>query len=581
MKRFMFVVSLVSIVAAAAYGAGEDFDFVILGDRTGGHVPGVYGEIVDEVNLLRPDVVVTVGDQIEGYTEDRERLNAEWDEYWEIADKVEAPFYVCPGNHDIYNDVMLEVWKKRAYVDPCYSFDYEGVHFVILDTGRWESSEEWLEESGYRGWLEADLARHKKDRMTIVIYHIPFWYDTLADGEPDPLHEIFKENGVDAVFNGHYHLYANAEYDGIPYTIVGSSGGGIEEEAEYLGVYFQYVWCTVRDDELAWTVVKKGSARPPDAVLVADLKTIDGIEAELVRVPAFPFAADQAEASCTVFIENATAEEFTTAATWEVPDNWTLEPASRDVTLAPGDSAELEFAATLAGELYPLPEVTVAYPYRGELVHEFKTGLPACRVQPVKAVAAAPTVDGDLGDACWREAGTAAYFCGPDGGPCTISPTTFYFGYDDEYLYVAARCEQEDMEALVVTGAERDDFVHADDCVGFFFLPDPAENVFYQLYANADGVIYDIAYTFEEPMELDTEGVEAWNADCEVATARGDGYWTFEAAIPVATLGVDRVVAGDQWRANFRRKEQAKKSSADWQYPIGFDPRRFGYMAFE
>ncbi len=369
MKRFLLAISLAFVVAAAAYGAGEDFDFVILGDRTGGHVVGVYGEIVDEVNLLRPDVVVTVGDQIEGYTEDVPTLEVQWDEYWDIADKVEAPFYVCPGNHDIFNDVMLEEWKKRTYVDPCYSFDYEGVHFVILDTGRWESSEEWLEESGYREWLEKDLAKHKKDRMTIVIYHIPFWYDTLADGEPDPLHEIFKENGVDAVFNGHYHLYASAEYDGIPYTMVGTSGGGIEEEAEYLGVYFQYVWCTVRDDELAWTVVKKGSARPPDAVLVADVKTVEKIEAELVRVPAFPFAADQAEASCTVFIENATAEEFTTAATWEVPDNWTLEPASREVTLAPGDSAELEFAATLAGELYPLPEVTVAYPYRGELVH--------------------------------------------------------------------------------------------------------------------------------------------------------------------------------------------------------------------
>jgi predicted phosphodiesterase len=581
MKRFTLVVSLVSIVVAAAYAGGKDFNFVILGDRTGGHVAGVYGEIVDEVNLLRPDVVVTVGDQIEGYTEDVPTLEAQWDEYWEIADKVEAPLYVCPGNHDIFNDVMLDEWKKRAYVDPCYSFDYEGAHFVILDTGRWESSEEWLEESGYREWLKKDLARHKKDRMTIVVYHIPFWYDTLAEGEADPLHEIFKENGVDAVFNGHYHLCASAEYDGISYTMVGTSGGGIEEEAEYLGVYFQYVWCTVRDDELAWAVVKKGSARPRDAVLVADVKMVDRVETELVRVPAFAFAEGEEEAAVTVFVENATAEEFKTAATWDVPDSWTLEPASREVTLVPGDSAELEFAATLAGELYPLPEVTVAYPFRGEKVHEFKTGLPACRVQPVKAVAAAPTVDGELGDACWAEAGTADYFCAPDGGPCTISPTTFYFGYDGANLYVAARCEQEDMEALVVTGKERDEFVHTDDCVGFFFLPDPQENVFYQIYANADGVIYDIAYTFEEPAELDTEGVEAWNAECEVATGRGDGYWTFEAAIPVATMGLDGVVAGDQWRANFRRKEQAKKSSADWQYPIGFDPRRFGYLAFE
>ncbi|HUV87375.1 MAG TPA: metallophosphoesterase [bacterium] len=581
MKRFTFVVSLAFVVAAGVSAAREDFNFVILGDRTGDHVPGVYGELVDEVNLLGPDLVVTVGDQIEGYSEDVPTLEAQWDEYWEIAGKLEAPFYVCPGNHDIYNDVMLEVWEERTKRDPCYSFDYEGVHFVTLDTGRWGTSEEWLEESGYREWLEKDLAKHKKDRLTVVLHHIPYWYETLADGEPDPLHDIFKEYGVDAVFNGHYHLYAAAEYDGIPYTIVGSSGGGIEEEAEYPGAFFQYVWCTVRGDELEWTVLKKGSAAPADTVLVADLKTIDKFETEYLRVPSFLFAEGDKEATFTILIENGTADAIATPVTWEVPDNWTLEPVSREVTLAPGDSAELEFVATLAGELYPLPEVTVAYPYRGELVHEFKTGLPACRTQPVKAVTSGPTVDGELGDACWLEAATAAYFCAPDGTVCTIDPTTFYFGYDDENLYVAARCEQEDMEALVVNAAERDAMVPSDDCVGFFFLPDPAENVFYQLYVNADGVIYDIAYTFEEPMELDTEGVEAWNADCEVATARGSGYWTFEAAIPVATLGADGVVAGDEWRANFRRKEQAKGSSADWQYPIGFDPRRFGYMAFE
>jgi predicted phosphodiesterase len=581
MRRFTFVVSLTLVVAAGAFAARKDFNFVIIGDRTGGHVPGVYGEIVEEINLLGPDIVVSVGDQIEGYTEDRETLNAQWDEYWAIADELEAPFYVCVGNHDIYNDVMLEVWRERTGREPCYSFDYEGVHFVMLDTGRWESSEEWLAESGYREWLEKDLAKHKKDRMTIVIYHIPFWYDTLAEGEPDPLHEICNEYGVDVVFSGHYHLYAAAEYDGIPYAIVGSSGGGIEEGAEYPGAFFQYVWCTVRGDELEWTVLKKGSAAPADTVLVADLKTIDKFEAEYVRVPSFLFAEGDKEAAFTVFIENGTTDDFSTAAKWEVPDNWKLEPASGEVTLAPGDSAELAFATALAGDFYPLPKLTLAYPYRGELVHEYKTSLPACRVQPVKAFTSAPTVDGELGDACWLEAATADYFCAPDGGVCAVDATTFYFGYDDENLYLAAKCEQEDMEALVVNAAERDGLVPSDDCVGFFFLPDLQENVFYQIYFNPAGVAYDVKYTFELPDELDSEGPAAWNGEYEVATTRADDYWTLEAAIPLATLGVDGIVAGDEWRANFRRKEQAKKSSADWQYPIGFDPRRFGYLAFE
>jgi hypothetical protein len=327
-------------------------------------------------------------------------------------------------------------------------------------------------------------------------------------------------------------------------------------------------------------VLKKDSARPAGTVLAADLKTMERVEYEYVRLPGVRFA--EGELTCTVYVENGTADAVATPVTWEVPDNWTLEPATAELNLAPGESAELEFAAAATGEMYPLPEVTVAYPYRGELVHTFRTSLPARRTQPVTAAAAAPVIDGDLGDACWAEAGAASYFCAPDGTAVTIDPTTFYFAYDDENLYVAARCEQEDMDALVLAAKERDDFVHTDDCVGFFFLPDPAENVFYQLYANADGVIYDVAYTFAEPAELDSEGPTAWNGDYEIATGRGDGFWTFEAAIPVATLGgLEGIVAGDEWRVNFRRKEQAKGSSADWQYPIGFDPRRFGYLAFE
>jgi predicted phosphodiesterase len=577
----ILIIALASALAGAGWGAGADFNFVLLGDRTGGHVPGVYEDVVAEINRLGPDIVVSVGDQIEGYTEDAPTLQAEWDEYWGIAGELAAPLYLCPGNHDIYNDVMLTVWKERTGREPCYSFDYEGVHFTVLDTGRWESSEQWLAESGYAEWLEKDLAKHKKDRLTIAVYHIPFWFDTLAEGEPDPLHEIFREYGVDAVFNGHYHLYAAAEYDGLTYTIVGSSGGALDADAEYRGAFYHYVWGTVRDDELSWTVVKKDSALPADVVRAADVKTINRIDAEYVRVPSVRFEEGERALTCAVHLENGTDAAVDVPITWAVPPNWTVEPAAATATLAPGEAAEVAFAAALTGELYPLPELTLAYPYRGALAHEYRTNLPACRVQPVKAAGAAPTIDGNLEEACWREAATADYFCAPDGGPCAVSPTTFYFAYDGSTLYVAARCEQADMAALVAKGKERDDFVHTDDCVGLFLLPDPQENVFYQLYANCNGVIYDVAYTFAEPAELDTEGPAAWNGEFELATARGDGYWTFEAAIPAATLGAEGILAGDEWRVNFRRKEQAKGSSADWQYPIGFDPRRFGYMVFE
>ena len=47
----------------------EPFSFAVLGDRTGGPAEGVriLAKAVDEINLLDPDLVMTVGDMIQGY----------------------------------------------------------------------------------------------------------------------------------------------------------------------------------------------------------------------------------------------------------------------------------------------------------------------------------------------------------------------------------------------------------------------------------------------------------------------------------------------------------------------------------
>jgi hypothetical protein len=44
---------------------------VIVTDRTGGHREHVFRDAMPKVNLLRPAFVMSVGDLIEGYTEDR------------------------------------------------------------------------------------------------------------------------------------------------------------------------------------------------------------------------------------------------------------------------------------------------------------------------------------------------------------------------------------------------------------------------------------------------------------------------------------------------------------------------------
>ncbi|MCG8390810.1 MAG: hypothetical protein MJA30_35005, partial [Cytophagales bacterium] len=70
----------------------EQFQFAIVTDRTGGHRPGVFLEGMKRLNLLQPEFVMSVGDLIEGYTRDTDRLDAEWTEFMGFIDTLQMPF---------------------------------------------------------------------------------------------------------------------------------------------------------------------------------------------------------------------------------------------------------------------------------------------------------------------------------------------------------------------------------------------------------------------------------------------------------------------------------------------------------
>src|SRR2546421_7210353 len=58
----------------------EEFRFAFVTDRTGGARPGVFERAVAQLNLLQPEVVVSVGDLIEGSDKPAE-LDRQWTEF--------------------------------------------------------------------------------------------------------------------------------------------------------------------------------------------------------------------------------------------------------------------------------------------------------------------------------------------------------------------------------------------------------------------------------------------------------------------------------------------------------------------
>jgi hypothetical protein len=569
--------------ATAAATPGPDFRFAFIGDRTGSAAPGIWESVVDQIEMFHPEFVVSVGDHIEGYTEDPAELDRQWTGIDGILSRLSVPYYLCPGNHDITTDGMLPVWKARTHREPCYSFDHQGVHFIILDTSRWDTSEQWMRDSGYADWLRADLDQNRNARLTVAVFHKPYWYNTIAEGRPDPLHDLFRENGVDYVFNGHFHNYGSGTYDGIRYTILGSSGGGIDGVDENRGMFYQYAWCAVRGDSLDWQLVRPEAVLPERCVPVSDLKFLDEVATRHIQAVPFslPDGAQAGPASCTVSIHNVTPDPWTAHLRWEPAPGWSVTPDTASLALSPEVSASAPFEVRRTGPFYPLPRIRLDYPYRGGRVYKYDQPLPARRTQPVfrlVAGASAPKIDGRLDDACWTRAVAATEFGDPNGDACTIEPTAVFFAQDRSNLYVAARCTQTDGPPLA-RALQRDAAVHRDDCVGFFLCPDPAGKTVYQIYFNAAGTVFDQKITVEGPGQYGGE-MAKWNGKYRVATRQTDGAWTVEAAIPFAVLNASAPAPGDQWRVNFRRKEMSRGSSADWQCPLDYDPARLGYLRF-
>src|SRR4051794_11661139 len=91
----------------------SEFQFAVVSDRTGGHRPKVFSRAVEQINLLQPEFVVSVGDLVEGYTSDKQRIAREWKEFQTYVGKLQMPFFYVPGNHDLANKTMLGVWKEK------------------------------------------------------------------------------------------------------------------------------------------------------------------------------------------------------------------------------------------------------------------------------------------------------------------------------------------------------------------------------------------------------------------------------------------------------------------------------------
>jgi len=252
-------------------GRPDEFSFVVVGDRTGGHRPGVFEGAIGQIEQLRPDFVITIGDLIEGNTEDRAELDREWTEVEAALDQLSVPFFYVSGNHDLTNEVQRAEWRRRLGAD-YYSFVYKDVLFLVLNTedppqpaiarqqlfqqyggeamgtvlqalqgdpvvaealfrsdprlaelaAKLRASENVAFSAEQVDMVRDALRRHRRVRWTFVLMHRPAWkVDSPAFREIEKL----LAGRPHTVLAGHFHRYAYERRGGFDYIQLGTTGG--------------------------------------------------------------------------------------------------------------------------------------------------------------------------------------------------------------------------------------------------------------------------------------------------------------------------------------------------------------------
>lgn len=234
----------------------NSFQFAIVSDRTGGRRPGVFSRAVEKINLLQPEFVISVGDLIEGYSEDPGAWALEWSEFETKLSRFQMPFFFCPGNHDIANLPMSKEWHRkfgRSY----YDFRYQDCLFVVLNTeDEPQKDREFFFKPEQRAWFKQVLDNNKDVRWTFVFMHKPVWSITkhkLPEHNSKTLGWDEIEDALQGrkhtVFSGHNHVYAKSVRNGMDYYILATTGGASMLTGMKDGKFDHFCWVTMKDSE--------------------------------------------------------------------------------------------------------------------------------------------------------------------------------------------------------------------------------------------------------------------------------------------------------------------------------------------
>jgi predicted phosphohydrolase len=221
-------------------------------------------EIVKDVKSGRAEFVISTGDVVWW---GNQGLTVSDSPYWKRVNDtmlkqlpppdaamtkagLEGRWFMSVGNHEVWGDPKIDgvlsavPYLKKLGVTPenlIYKFDYQGVRFVFLWSGKYDYRSPSLWDADrpkyaqqmkqMQAWL--DEAKTEGIKKAFIVFHYPVFCRAGLGPipEPDNPHKLIAAYANDmevVVFNGHVHTTEIYNVDGVKYLMLG--GGGAEQD---------------------------------------------------------------------------------------------------------------------------------------------------------------------------------------------------------------------------------------------------------------------------------------------------------------------------------------------------------------
>lgn len=435
-------------------------------------------------------------------------------------------------------------------------------------------------------WLQDDLRSTQQTWRVLCLSTPIFGAQNIHARAVETLGTLLETGGVDLVISGGENYYLRTlpikSANGKPVRYVVTGGLDAEQQKglgrEYTSALFNEAHIgilTATPEQLDWHVYPldpnnkrmtldnisiavndSGSGEP--IIEKLDILT-DALSALALQREVLIIARQAAKAvpnlradkqTYNFVMHNVTTREIRGTLAWKVASEtaWKVTPSAIEFLIQPGFSGNAQFNLDryITVESAPMPELAVNMQHVGSatqplIMTQKKAKEIFHRLDMINDV----IIDGALTENDWTRAAVIADFVVLDG-ELPRQHLEARVMYDQRGLYFLIRAAAKHPAAIATSATKRDEQVHRDESVEFFFDPQGLGRDFYQLAINTQGVKLDRSSQF---------GL-AWNPQWEAKVSLHNDYYVVEAFVPFTSFGLAQPPApGSRWGFNLVRND--------------------------